>query len=292
MSESSLPPKRAADLTSDSGISTRDIISAFTDWKIYYLLTVNILSSIPTTAFAIFLPLIIKPLSDTPAHANILTAPPFLIGASILYLFASWSDRHRFRIVPILYSLGLLLTGLSAVVLLPQDQPALRYLALCLLLAGTFVASPLTVAWLADNVPSPGKRAVVLGINGWGNFAGVLAAVLFKPQFAPGYVFPFAVTFLGVLLAFAGYAGFRLLLMRENERRRKIVAEWDEDEVEREREFGDGPLGRAKARAGRSGILAVVGKSAFLTTFTRWIDDAGGTGGRSGDEKMTFLYGL
>lgn len=47
--------------TTDTGLSANDILSAFLDWKIFYLLVVNILSALPTTAFAIFLPLVLKP---------------------------------------------------------------------------------------------------------------------------------------------------------------------------------------------------------------------------------------
>jgi hypothetical protein len=42
---------------------------------------------------------------------------------------------------------------------------------------GSYTAPPLTVAWLAQNTPSPGKRAIILGFNGWGNLAGVIGSV-------------------------------------------------------------------------------------------------------------------
>ncbi|KAJ9630491.1 hypothetical protein H2203_001013 [Taxawa tesnikishii (nom. ined.)] len=46
----------AHSLTADSGLSTSDVVSALLDWKIWYLLTCNILSAIPSTAFSVFLP--------------------------------------------------------------------------------------------------------------------------------------------------------------------------------------------------------------------------------------------
>lgn len=213
-------PAHLLSYTTDTGLSTTDVLSAFLDWKILYLLAVNILSALPTTAFAIFLPLVLQPLApSSPALTNLLTVPPFLCGVAVLYAFTHWSDKTHQRIVPILAGLGLTIIGLLSTALLPTTVPALRYVALCVLLSGTFIASPLTVVWLTNNIPNPGKRAMALGINGWGNLAGVFSALLFAPKYAPGYTTPLAVTCLCVAAAWMGYAVFGVLLMRENRRR-------------------------------------------------------------------------
>jgi Na+/melibiose symporter-like transporter len=158
-------------VTDDRGLTRTDIISALTDWKLWYLLACNILSSMPVTAFSVFLPLVLRQLTKSPAQANLLTAPPFLVGAVVLYSFTFWSDKKRERLVPILWGLGLLLGGLIGVVIIPANWVLLRYISLCILMGGTFVASPLTVAWLTGNTPETGKRSVVLGVNGWGKSA-------------------------------------------------------------------------------------------------------------------------
>ncbi|CAD0046989.1 unnamed protein product [Aureobasidium pullulans] len=236
-----------ASVTADSGISREDIFSAVADWKVWYLLFCNILSAIPATAFAVFLPLVIKGIAGRedlgPAAINLLVVPPFLAGAIILFVFTSWSDRRRIRLIPILYGLAILLAGLAATVSLPTNAYKLRYFALTILLSGSFVASPLTVTWLSNNIPRPGKRAIVLGINGWGNFAGVISSMLFAPKFEEGgYLIPFYVTLACVLTAFIGYLAFRALIVAENQRRTRIVANWDEEEIRREAMFGDGAV--------------------------------------------------
>lgn len=154
--------------TDDRGLSKADILEAAFDWKLWWLLVCNILSSIPVTAFSVFLPIVLQPLATSPANANLLTAPPFLFGAVVLYAFTHWSDKSRQRLVPILVGLGLLLLGLTGVVAVPDDWAGVRYASLCVLLGGTFVASPLTIAWFTGNTPETGKRSVILGINGWG----------------------------------------------------------------------------------------------------------------------------
>lgn len=272
-----------ADMTHDSGLSTHDVLSAITEWKVWALLFLNILSAIPASAFSVFLPLVVQGFGFPASKANLFTAPPFLSGAIVLGIFTWWSDRSKQRLKPVLYGLAIVLTGLTAVVMLPPDAFIARYMALCILLGGSFIASPLTIAWLTGNIEEPGKRAIVLGINGWGNLAGVFSSLLFAPRFAPYYVTPFFVTLSLVLLSFMGYLSFRALLVRENEGRERVVAKWSEDEVEAERLLGRGPM---PARLGF--LRRVLGWSRGLG---RWLQQVEG-GGRRGDEKMTFTYGL
>ena len=273
-------------VTADAGLTRHDILSAFLNYKIWHLLAVNILSAIPATAFGIFLPLVIKQLSPSldlsPAASNLLTAPPFAFGALAIFIFTRWSDRSKRRLVPILWGLGLLLVGLTATVLIPIGNYILRYTALCVLLSGSFIASPLTVAWLTNNTPEPGKRAILLGINGWGNLAGIFLALLFTPEDRKnGYIRPFIITLLCVLASFAGYVAFWVLLVKENKQRDSITAHWSEEEREREELLGDVTLPlTVTGRLSNSFGLNVLAKRLGLEE------------GRKGDEKMTFRYGL
>ena len=275
-------------LTADAGLSKHDMVSAVVQWKIWHLLICNILSAIPATAFSVFLPLVMKQLSPrlnlSPAASNLLSAPPFACGAIVLFLFTRWSDRIHKRLVPILWGLAILLTGLTLTVMTPVDSYVLRYISLCVLLSGSFIASPLTVAWLTNNTPEPGKRAILLGVNGWGNLAGVFSALLFTPDDEKeGYVRPFVITLLCVALAFAGFAVFRWRLIRENLQRDKIIVGWSQEERQREDLIGD-----------------VDGSSGLLESRPRWnivggIDvpeRLGLQGARRGDDKLTFRYGL
>jgi MFS family permease len=270
-------------LTADAGLSRHDVVSAVMQYKIWHLLVCNILSAIPATAFSVFLPLVMKQLSPrlnlTPAASNLLSAPPFAFGAVVLFLFTRWSDRTHRRLIPILWGLSLLLIGLTLTVMTPVESYVLRYLSLCVLLSGSFIASPLTVAWLTNNTPEPGKRAILLGINGWGNLAGVFSALLFTPEDEKdGYVRPFFATLLCVGLAFAGFAVFRMMLIRENDRRDKIVAEMSEEDRQREELRGDVDV--LNTSAGTRTLRNTVGNSLGLD------------GARRGDDKLTYQYSL
>lgn len=286
------PSERRATLD-DRGITPHDILSALSSPLVWHLLACNILSAIPVYAFSVFLPLVLAPLTGnkaSPSLLNLLTAPPHVCGAITLYLFASYSDRHRIRLRPILLGLGIMVTGLSLVVVLPTTWAVPRYLSLNILISGAYIASPLTVAWISGNTPSPGKRALMLGVNGWGNFAGVISAMLFRPQYADsGYIVPFFWTLLSVAAAAGGYVLFLRNLSRENARRRALVHEWDAEERESERSEGTGPL--VVERRWLARLVAVLRKSDVSPRLVAWLEEAT-LGGREGDEKMTFEYGL
>ncbi|KAJ4337796.1 hypothetical protein N0V95_008228 [Ascochyta clinopodiicola] len=287
------PTTSASATLDDRGLSPHDVVSALVSPRIWHLLACNILSAIPVYAFSVFLPLVLAPLTGhkaSPALINLLTAPPHLCGAITLYLFASYSDKHRTRLRPILLGLLIMVLGLSLVVVLPTAWPIPRYLSLNILISGAYIASPLTVAWISGNTPSPGKRALLLGVNGWGNLAGVISALLFSPAYADtGYLVPFFWTLICVGCSAIGYVLFLRSLTRENEARRLIVDKWDREERERERQDGMGPLVQKRPWAER--LVAVVRKSKLMPGLADWLEEAT-QGGRQGDEKMTFVYGL
>ncbi len=279
-------------VTSDRGLSRRDILEAISDWKIWYLLVINICSSVPAMAFSVFLPLVVKGLGVDSTRANLLTAPPFITGAIMLWTFAWWSDRKKERLIPILWGLAINLLGLTGTVMLAEDAYSARYVSLCILLGGSFIASPLTVAWLAGNIEEPGKRAIVLGINGWGNLAGLLSALLFSPRHAPHYIIPFYVTFAMVLFSFVGYLVFRALLLWENKVRVRMVSSWTSEEIKQESQWGTGPFRR------RRGMLDALGMPGVADRVDQWMAELNGGeqfrdgNGRRGDDKITFIYGL
>ncbi|KXL46424.1 hypothetical protein M433DRAFT_153667 [Acidomyces richmondensis BFW] len=282
-----LSTRSTISFTADAGLTRHDVLSAILNYKIWHLLMCNILSAIPATAFGVFLPLVIKELSPSldlsAAASNLLAAPPFAFGAIVLFLFTLWSDRSHQRLVPILWGLGLLLVGLIVTVMSNKANYVLRYISLCVLLSGSFIASPLTVAWLTNNTPEPGKRAILLGINGWGNLAGVFSALLFTPEDEKqGYIRPFIITLACVVASFAGFIVFWILLVRENRWRDNVTENWTENEKKRENMMGDVPITQLGVGAvfwERSGLKYLANKMGLE-------DD------RRGDEKMTFRYGL
>jgi hypothetical protein len=222
-------------------LSRRDVIETAKDWKLWYVLFFNICASIPSQAFSVFLPLVVKGLGYQSITANLMSVPPYVCGAVGLYIFALHSDYRRERGFHILGGLILCLVGLIITVTVSHTPS--RYAGLCILTFGSYVSAPLTVAWLSGNTPEPGKRSLVLGVNGFGNLAGIIGSELFQAKYAPRYLIPFYATLGFVATALIGYLSYRYTLLAVNKWRARRMAGWSEAEFEEERlsekRFGD-----------------------------------------------------
>ncbi|KAK4245125.1 putative major facilitator superfamily transporter [Corynascus novoguineensis] len=222
-----------ADQAGVATLTRRDVKETAKDWKLWFALVLNICASVPASAFAVFLPLVVQGMGYQAIEANLMSVPPAACGAAGLYLFALSSDRRRERGYHITVAIIITLTGLIALVTAPTNTT--RYAALCVLLVGSYVPAPLTVAWLSGNTPSPGKRALVLGVNGWGNLAGVIGSQLYRPEYAPGYRVPFFVTLGFVAAALAGVLAYRATLQAVNRQRAAIVQSKSAEEIDFEK---------------------------------------------------------
>ncbi|KAL1961288.1 hypothetical protein VTO42DRAFT_16 [Malbranchea cinnamomea] len=297
---------KESDITADSGLSRPQLLSTVLFLPLIVpILILNIATAIPATGFSIFLPLVLSSLKlSSPLHSNILTAPPFLLASITLYIFTHWSDKSRRRIIPILASLGIIILGLSLTLLLSSSssfsslQAVALYLSLCILLSGSYIPSPLTVAWFAGNIPDPGKRAIVLGINGYGNLAGVLSAYIFSPRWQEeGYRVSFWITLAITLTSALGFAALKFVLIAINDARAKLLSRWSVAEVDRERVLG---LGKASGWSDAREVpaFATVGGTWWDRQVRYWIGrrtlkmHLRDTLVRRGDERFTFQYGL
>lgn len=167
----------------------------------------------------------------------------------------------------ILVSIGIGIVGLILTVTV--DASGGKYAGLCILLFGCYVSAPLTVAWLSGNTPGrhfcaeirswanptliePGKRTLILGVNGFGNLAGVIGSQVYDAKYGPSYRTSFFITLGIAITSFIGYVAYRITLAAVNGWKRKKLAQMTPEEIERER-----------------------------TNDTRY-----------GDRKITFIYGL
>ncbi|KAF6802252.1 allantoate transport protein [Colletotrichum sojae] len=211
----------------------RDVVETLRDWKLWYILVFNICASVPGQAFSVFLPLVVQGLGYSSIQANLMSVPPYVCGALGLYAFALSSDYHKERGYHIVGGILIALVGLIATVTV--ESHAGQYAALCVLLLGSYVAAPLTVAWLSGNTPEPGKRSLVLGANGFGNLSGVIGAQLYRERYKPRYKIPFYATLGFVAAALVGYVSYRFALAAVNRKKLEIMREKTQHDIERER---------------------------------------------------------
>jgi MFS family permease len=136
----------------------------------------------------------------------------------------------------IVIGIAISLVGLIITVTCHTSQ--VQYAGLCILLFGSYIAAPLTIAWLSGNTPEPGKRSLILGVNGFGNLAGIIGSQVYKKRYAPRYLLPFYVTLSFVAAALVGYIAYRFTLKAVNKRRQAILADMSVEEVHEERADG------------------------------------------------------
>jgi len=99
---------------------------------------------------------------------------------------------------------GLVICFVGLIVTVTVGSNGEKYAGLGVFLFSSYVSAPFTVVWLAGNTPEPGMRALVLGVNGFGNFAGVIGSQQYQSKYAPGYRLPFYVTLGFIAVALAG----------------------------------------------------------------------------------------
>ncbi|KAK3342218.1 major facilitator superfamily domain-containing protein, partial [Neurospora tetraspora] len=230
-------------------VTWREIVETVRDWKLWFLLLCNICASIPSTAFSVFLPLVVEGMGYSALQANLMSVPPFVFGALGVYLFALSSDRRQERGYHIMAGLAISAVGLAGIVL--TTSPSGKYMALCILLFGSYVPPPLTAAWLSNTTRSPNKRALVLGVNGWGNLAGVIGSWVFRigsehdgghgqEKRGDGYREPLLITFGFVGMAIMGYWAYTEVLRWENRRTGEAEAGKMVEESSRKRDSKNG----------------------------------------------------
>ncbi|CAK7237725.1 hypothetical protein SBRCBS47491_010102 [Sporothrix bragantina] len=233
----------AANASQANKITKRDIMEGILDWKLYFLLLPNICQGVTALGLTTFFPIVVQALGYTGATANLMTVPPYVAGCVVGLTVSYLSDHYRRRLYGLLGALIVSIAGLSLTVGLPLDNYTGRYGGLVLLVAGSFIGSPLQVSWLSGNTPEPGMRVVVLGINGWGNFSGLIGSQIFLSKYGPSYRTPLLIT-LG--LAIAGFLLFianAVVLQMVNRRRAKIVSRMTPEEIAEEnasdKRYGD-----------------------------------------------------
>lgn len=80
-----------------SGIDLKALKSVLKDWKMYFLIFANWSQAVPNYALKFSMPTIIKEMGFKSANAQLLTIPPYTLGAISSYILSRLSDRYVWR---------------------------------------------------------------------------------------------------------------------------------------------------------------------------------------------------
>lgn len=172
-----------------------------------------------TTGYAgsFFTPTILKQLGWTSIRAQVMSIPIFIVATVLALSSALLSDhvRHRFTFIVG----GCLLATVGYAILLAMHSVAVgaRYFALYAVVGGGYIAQPITLVWLNNNLGGHYKRGVGAAIQvGLGNCGGIVASNIFLDSQAPEYPLGFGLSLGMIWLCVLSSVAFLLYLRREN----------------------------------------------------------------------------
>ncbi|KAM0547800.1 hypothetical protein ACHAPJ_010261 [Fusarium lateritium] len=148
----------------------------FSDIKIY--LGILMYMGIVTTSYSgsFFTPTILKQLGWTSVHAQIMSIPIFLFATVCALVTAIASDKMKHRSGFII--LGCVFATVGYVILLNMMSVpvGVRYFALFCIVAGGYIAQPIVLVWVSNNMSGHYKVGVASAMQvGIGNIGGIIA---------------------------------------------------------------------------------------------------------------------
>ncbi|KAI1422053.1 major facilitator superfamily domain-containing protein [Xylaria sp. FL1777] len=213
----------------------------FSDWKIWLGSLLYLGVGVTGYSLVFFMPTILVEFGWKAREAQVHSIPVYAVTA-VAMIFVAWvSDRckHRYGFI----ILGCAIATVGYGILLGQEGLSrdVKYGALFFTSIGGYIATPMALAWLANNVSGHWKRAFSSSIQVTvGNIVGVVAANIFLDREAPRYF-----TGYGVALGFnwlGGIAATALFVGMLIENRKREAGERDyrlSRPVEEVRNMGD-----------------------------------------------------
>ncbi|KAG6026836.1 hypothetical protein E4U41_001160 [Claviceps citrina] len=147
-----------------------------------------LLNNITVQSLAFFAPTIVRTIyrDRTVVQYQLLTVPPYMVGAFFILLSAYISWRIDRRLVFLILASPVVMVGYA--IFLANASSTVRYAATFLITSSIFVFGPLGNAHVAANVVSDTARGAAIGMNVMlGNVGGLVAGWSYLPWDAPDY---------------------------------------------------------------------------------------------------------
>ncbi|RSL92677.1 hypothetical protein CEP52_013680 [Fusarium oligoseptatum] len=177
-------------------ITGKVLFATLTDWKIYLQAIIALSNTIPNYGFKFTMPQIMKNMGYTSANAQLLTIPPYVLGAISAYVSARFADRYRWRMPFIVGPQFLVLIGFAITCAYSQDiknRIGENYFAVSLACIGLYPIIPGANAWNSNNLAGPAKRAAGIGLLGtFASAGGLGGSFIYIETESPKYPTGFA----------------------------------------------------------------------------------------------------
>lgn len=145
----------------------------FGDIKIW-IMTLAYMGIVQTGyATSFFTPTILKQLGWTSIRAQVMSIPIFIVATVVALVTAFFTDRLRHRFAFIITGCCIATIGYAILLSMHSVPVGARYFALYLITSGGYMAQPVVLVWLSNNVSGHYKRGVSSALQvGLGNIGG------------------------------------------------------------------------------------------------------------------------
>lgn len=204
----------STNLGEDSSSNISHVWAVFKDWQSWCQLMTYYGVCVPLYGVSLFTPTIVKNLGYTSTHAQLMTAPIYIV-AAVFCIFQAWvSDRIGLRTPFMIFDFVCIAVGYAiCVAISPVDLPNAVYGGTYILALGIYSAFPMVVIWFSNNLAGSYKRAVGMAFQiGIGNFAGAFSSNFYRTQDAPdyklGHGLELGFALMGLVFTFITIAGY------------------------------------------------------------------------------------
>ncbi|KZT53031.1 MFS general substrate transporter [Calocera cornea HHB12733] len=226
-------------------LSWKHVRMAAIDWKIYVEGVVYFGLNVALSSLGGFLPTIIAGMGYSNATAQLLTVPPYAVGAVVLLCTVFLSDKYQNRGIPVATATAIGGTGYLILCVIDPAQLHVRYFCTFLICIGTYTTIPLTVCWFPFNMGeffpvfqclknihqtsgSESKRSCGIPIfQSLGQCGSILGSYIFPAAEGPRYIKGFALTCALFYLASISAAVLSSYFHFENKRRDRVYGKVD-----------------------------------------------------------------
>jgi MFS family permease len=167
--------------------------AAALDYRTYLFMLLHV-CEVGASTIHYFIPTITITLGYETVTAQYMTIPIYLVATICLNIAAFSGDRlHERR----WHVTGAMAFGcITALVCVFNNNPVVRYVMLCFVYSGTWMAIPHVLAWTSETINMPAeKRSISLAIvNAVGNLSTVYGSTIWPSSTGPRYTFGWSVT--------------------------------------------------------------------------------------------------
>ena len=199
----------------------KQVLAAFTDWKIYLFCTAYIGIVVPFYSLALFSPTIVQSLGFKTYRAQLMTAPPYVFAFITTMTTAFFSDRYARRAIFILFWITISIIGF--IILIVVQDLNVKYMGIVLTTGGISPCVATCITFLSCNISPHTKRATALAFMlSVGNSGGAISGQLYRSQDAPRFIFGHAINLGFCIMALITTSILLISLRMENRRRDRL----------------------------------------------------------------------